>query len=144
MCRELNKRLKVFKGYHYVSLNSLVDSNFDRYAIHWMELLKVIIPNTVFAVPKFLKLPMKIILLLNYTKNLRNFLINTWRTICLQNMSRNIAVYQKKENWNSCVYYKYFHGTKIKYWVVCSMVHSIVGRIYVSLYYFGLKMKQPQ
>ena len=36
------------------------------------------------------------------------------------------------------------HGTKTKYWVVCSILYSVVDHTYVSLDYLGCRNKQPQ
>ena len=41
-----------FKGYHYVSLKSIIVSYFDYYAFFWMASLKVVVPNNVLSVPK--------------------------------------------------------------------------------------------
>ena len=41
------------KGYHHISLKSLIDSHFDSYAICCMTSLKIMVPNAILEVPKF-------------------------------------------------------------------------------------------
>ena len=55
---------KNLQNISFFSLQSLMSIEYDRYQIHWMEPLKLMIPNTVWAVPNF-KFPPQIILQLN-------------------------------------------------------------------------------
>ena len=102
---ENKKRIKSSKVYHYVSLNSLIDSHFDRYTISCMAYLKVMVPNNVLEEPKFeivytnyasIKIQEKV--LIQFDQRLEKCF--------LRHTLRNFAVYKNQEKWIHCTDYE--------------------------------------
>ena len=45
--------IDIFKGYHSISLWSIINSEYECYAVHWVVYLKLIIPNSFRSVSTF-------------------------------------------------------------------------------------------